>query len=169
MKLEDVKQAFNGCVSDENCQTILDLVEGKIEIDPTNIPEKFKGTIGWVDQCHSYPSQQELVMKALDDMIDGFGIEAIRGPDDPDKILATYVNTGDTYSSTVVYDLEKDEYVLTTWGDWYSGWIEEQNEENDTIQCGHCSHLTPNDREDWHNVICEQCQNYVDGKDGPGK
>lgn len=160
MKLEDVKSAFNECVSNENCRTILDLVEGKIEVDLRSHSEKFKGTANWVDQCHSYPSPQELVMSALNDMIDGFGIEAIRNPDNSDHILATYVNTGDTYSVTVVYDHERDEYVLTTWGDWYSGWIQEQCEENDTIQCGHCSHLTPK-AEDWRETICENCQNNV--------
>jgi len=160
MKLKDVKAAFNGCVSDENCQTILELVEGELELDSTRIPEKFEGTIKWVDQCFSPPGTQALTMSALNDMIEGHGIEAIRSPNDFDKIIATYINTGDTYSGTIVYDHEQDEYVLTTWGDWYEGWIQGQNEENDTVQCGHCSHLTPK-AEVWSDTICENCQNNV--------
>ena len=157
MKLKDVKAAFNGCVSDENCQTILELVEGELKLDSTRIPEKFKGTIKWVDQCFSPPGTQALTMSALNDMIEGHGIEAIRSPNDFDEIIATYINTGDAYSGTIVYD---HEYVLTTWGDWYEEWIQKQNEENDTVQCGHCSHLTPK-AEVWSDTICENCQNNV--------
>jgi hypothetical protein len=52
-----------------------------------------------------------------------FGTEPIR---DPDKGLdnywgdtvALYVNTGDTYNTTVVYDVERDLFYVTSWGDW---------------------------------------------------
>jgi hypothetical protein len=52
-----------------------------------------------------------------------FGVEPIR---DPDKGLdrywgdtvALYVNTGDPYNATVVYDVERDVFYCTDWGDW---------------------------------------------------
>jgi hypothetical protein len=176
----DVKAFFGDSVSDDNCVLIRLLCEGQLTIDKYNIPDLFPGTQRWVNQCHNYPSQQELVMSALNDLLEGFGIEAIRDPDDSDNIIATYVNMGDTYNGTIVYDMKEEQYVLTTWGDWYEGWINKQNEDNDTIQCGWCSHLTPfvnrdedkddpDDDDEWSMVICEQCGNYVDGKVGPGK
>ena len=173
----NVKEFFPN-LDDNTAETIRQLCEGETEIDKYNIPDQFKGTQKWVDQCHNYPSQQELVMSALNDLLDGFGVEAIRSPDDSDQIIGTYVNMGDTYNGTIVFDHENEQYVLTTWGDWYQGWIDEQNEENNTIQCGWCSHLTPftnrdedkddpEDDDDWRLVICEQCGNYVNGDVGP--
>jgi hypothetical protein len=173
MEVEEVQKFFSS-LSAEACQIIANLCNGDLEIDPLDIPEQFKGTAKWVAQCHNFPSRQELTMSALNDVIEGFGTEPIRPPNDSNTLLATYVNTGDTYSGTVVYDHEKEEYVLTTWGDWYSGWIDEQNAENGTIQCGWCSYLTPQiepdgygDTSNWRDTICENCGNYVDGREGP--
>ena len=30
----------------------------------------------------------------------------------------TYLNTGDTYNATLVYDVGEDELYVSTWGDW---------------------------------------------------
>ena len=48
------------------------------------------------------------------------GIEAIYQGDD--KPSCIYVNTGETYSLTALYDDRLAKFVVTTWGDW----IEEQ-------------------------------------------
>ena len=173
MDAATVKKFFTD-FDDSKAQLVADLCNGEIVIDPFNVDERFPKTAAWCRQCHNPPSQNELVLAALDDVLEGFGTEAIRQPDDSDNISATYVNMGDTYNATIVYDEEDETYELTTWGDWYEGWINAQNEENDTIQCGWCSHLTPanydeDKGETWHDVLCEQCGNYVDGAEGPKK
>jgi hypothetical protein len=52
-------------------------------------------------------------------MMDGFGVEYIRSSNDtvrtPDGL--DYVNMGDTYDLTLVYDHNKGKYVVTSWGD----------------------------------------------------
>lgn len=176
MDAATVKQFFTD-FDETKAQLVADLCNGEIVIDPFNVDERFPKTAAWCRQCHNPPSQNELVLAALDDVLEGFGTEAIRDPDDSDNIIATYVNMGDSYNATIVFDEEDETYVLSTWADWYEGWINSQNEENGTIQCGWCSHLTPNadgtedddgNEQSWSDTICEQCGNYVDGKPGPG-
>jgi hypothetical protein len=62
-------------------------------------------------------------MCALNELIGGFGVESIRLEGSWDSYYgdsaAEYINTGDTYSATIVHDLREDEYEFTTWGDWY--------------------------------------------------
>jgi len=172
MDAKTVKEFFSS-FNDEQAQLVADLCNGEITIDPFNVDERFPKTAAWCRQCYNPPSQNELILAALDDVIDGFGTEAIRDPDDSDNIIAEYVNTGDTYNGTIVFDHETSEYVLTTWGDWYEGWINEQNEENDTVQCGYCSHLTPlhfdDGESDWRETICEQCGRNVSNGELPVK
>jgi len=158
---ETVK-AFFSELSDDACKTIADLITGKIELDPDDIPERFEGTIRWLNQCHNYPNNDELIMSALNDTIEGFGIEGINDPDDSNNCIGSYVNTGDTYSGTVVLD-DDGNFHLTTWGDFYSGWIDEENAENDTIQCGWCSHLTPLATLPVPDDECPNCQNGTIG------
>ena len=59
------------------------------------------------------------VLRAADRMMDGFGVEYIRSSNDtvrtPDGL--DYVNMGDTYDLTLVYDHNKGKYVVTSWGD----------------------------------------------------
>ncbi len=66
-------------------------------------------------------------MEQINRLIEGHGVEAViysEGEglrtwmsDPSDRILALYVNTGDTYSPTVLWDARRDSVTLTTWGD----------------------------------------------------
>lgn len=62
------------------------------------------------------------VLAELDAHMGGYGIEAIRGEYHVDNyyydIVALYVNTGDTYNATVLYETEKERFLVTTMGDW---------------------------------------------------
>lgn len=63
------------------------------------------------------------IMEKFDRMLDGYGIEAVRGHDYQDSywgdILFLYVNMGDTYTKTVVYDTQMKRFVFSSWGDYY--------------------------------------------------
>ena len=57
----------------------------------------------------------------IDEIIDGHGVEAIRGAwvdNYYGDVVGLYVNTGDTYNNTVVYDTTEDRFDVTTMGDW---------------------------------------------------
>jgi len=62
------------------------------------------------------------VLFAVNKAIDGFGVEAINSEDAWSSYygnaVALYVNTGDTYSSSVVYDINKHQLYVTDYGEW---------------------------------------------------
>lgn len=58
----------------------------------------------------------------LNTALDGFGIEAIEGAEERSNyygnIVALYVNMGDTYDTTLLYDVPHRRFIQTSWGDW---------------------------------------------------
>lgn len=100
-------------------------------------------------------------MQDLNDLLGGFGVEPIRNPEDSDDIVAEYINTGDTYNTTILRDIETGEFLLTTWGDWLEEYENKVCAEQHKIRCGHCGSFTPNDRYDWRDVRCESCGRNV--------
>lgn len=72
--------------------------------------------------------------KALDEIneiIGGHGIEPINGDHHVSNyygdIVALYVNTGDTYNATVIYETEEGRFHVTTMGDWVEQFQETYN------------------------------------------
>lgn len=53
-------------------------------------------------------------MECINETIGGHGVEALGDNMEP---AALYVNTGDTYSPTLLYSYNSDTIRLTTWGD----------------------------------------------------
>ena len=70
----------------------------------------------WVSKCYNRPRYQERLDVAVNEVLEGYGSEAIfAGGLCP---VVTYVNMGDTYAVTLVYDYRRHEWLLTSWGDW---------------------------------------------------
>ena len=61
----------------------------------------------------------EKAMREADKILGGYGVEAVfeEGEYDGNPAM-TYINTGDTYNATLVYDVDEDELYVSTWGDW---------------------------------------------------
>ena len=64
----------------------------------------------------------DATMSLADELIEGHGIEAIRGDYQVDNyymdIVALYVNMGDTYNATLLYETDTGRFRVTTMGDW---------------------------------------------------
>lgn len=71
-----------------------------------------------------YRPAVEGVMEAIDHLLDTCGVEAIEYPDHGWRhhfwgdIAAVYCNTGDSYGGTVLFDVERQTFYVTTWADW---------------------------------------------------
>lgn len=66
----------------------------------------------------------QLKMAALNRVLEGFGVDSIIVPGSyVDNYWldnnGLYVNQGDTYSKTIVFDTENGNYICTSWGDFY--------------------------------------------------
>jgi len=80
----------------------------------------------WARQCYHDPRESsaayaECLMLALDRILEGAGVEALRGREPWDRyhgdVEATYVNFGDTYDTTVIYDCRHDRLSVGSVGD----------------------------------------------------
>lgn len=75
----------------------------------------------------------DIALDVVNKLFHGHGIESISGDYHVDRyyysIVALYVNFGDPYVPTLIYETDNDRFVLTTWGDWV-----ERNERKYKIQ-----------------------------------
>jgi len=85
-------------------------------IDGSKDPMEYDRVKQWVGQCFNMPSDNELIMAALDEVIDGYGTEAIFSADGLD-VRFSYVNMGDTYNTTIVYNHRGYSYHVACYGD----------------------------------------------------
>ena len=86
-------------------------------------PETVEATEDWVRQCFHRPRESELKMHALNALFDCHGVEAIHNERSyvdsyHGDIIATYLNTGDTYATTVLLESSTGRFVVTSYGDW---------------------------------------------------
>lgn len=96
-----------------NARLAWKLMKGRIS--PESI-EHFPKTHKWAMTCYNYPVFHELVMYALNEVLEGFGVEAIGDFDNyPPKLDFEYINKGDTYAPTIIR--HKGRYYLTSYGD----------------------------------------------------
>jgi hypothetical protein len=65
----------------------------------------------------------DAIMHAADVLLEGHGIEYIR--DASGSAVAGYVNTGATYATTLLYDIERDAFEVTSYGDWVEAYEKE--------------------------------------------
>lgn len=75
-------------------------------------------------------------MEFANEALDGHGVEAIAGDDyQVDKYwmdtVLLYVNLGDTYDTTILYDTENAEFSVGSWGDFMEAWEEEGEDDED--------------------------------------
>ena len=81
-------------------------------------PEQFPETCRWLLHACRYrdPSKVDLALRCVDEIIYGYGVEAIFEQDAMQPVLS-YVNTGDAYNPTICYRHDIHRFVLSCWGD----------------------------------------------------
>lgn len=92
-------------------------------LNDTLDPKTVEATEYWSRQCYHQPRESELKMHALNALFGLYGVEAIQAEGEwvdsfYHDIIATYLNTGDSYALTVVLDSSTGEFLLTSWGDY---------------------------------------------------
>lgn len=104
--VETLADAFGA----DAARKVRDVLTGKVE--PS---EASDACAAWERACYHRPPWSERAEKACDQFIGGFGVEAIRNCDG--DIIAGYINTGDTYAATLLFNYERGTVRVTTLGD----------------------------------------------------
>ena len=109
--IETIKDLLN--ITIDQATQVKGVIEGTI--DPFN----FKSVDKWIDQCYHFPNKAELKLKAINEIIGGYGLEYIQHVTDSFKNLQglNYVNMGDTYTNTVIFDYKLNSFRLCSYGD----------------------------------------------------
>ena len=72
------------------------------------------------NNCKNYGIDK--CMELANDLLRGYGVEPLRASDHFDNywgdIVALYVNMGDTYTQTILCDVETGNFYGCSWGDW---------------------------------------------------
>ena len=114
-------QLLAGFCEMHNAERIFRMIRG--EESPQTVPE----VQVWISECYGTPDRNELIMYAANVLIGGHGVEA-HFPDENPHPRFTYVNRGDTYDPTLIFDLETHKYSVTSWGDYWQHIVESEEE-----------------------------------------
>jgi hypothetical protein len=103
----------------------------KNEIPVTN----YKAVNNWVNQCYNKPSNKELKLCAVNEVLRGYGTESISHEaiyinSYYGNIVASYVNFGDTYINTVLLDHDSGKFTIMSWGDYYEKYLMKYDKNN---------------------------------------
>lgn len=101
-------------ISAETANIVRGLIRGEIR---TLDSERFPRANAYFASCYNRPSRLARIMECLNEVLGMGGVEAIGevqmyGPP------AEYLNAGDTYAATLVFDRLVGNFKLTSWGDW---------------------------------------------------
>lgn len=101
-------------ITPEQADTVRGLIRGEIR---TRDAEKFPRSNAYFSKCFHEPRRLDRILACLDECLGTHGVEALGdvrtyGPP------AEYLNTGDTYAATILFDHLAGNFKLTSWGDW---------------------------------------------------
>lgn len=79
--------------------------------------ERVPGTEAYVRQMYSSPYdsamwRRTVMLHAVDQLVGGFGVEPLGPVDMREGPPFEYINFGDTYATTLIYDRDKDELFI---------------------------------------------------------
>jgi len=98
----------------EQIETVNYILNGTIET------RTFSTVREWIDVCFYEPCSDELKMHAINQVLEGYGIEAVRTTKWKNgfwcDVLCTYINMGDSYIPTVIHH-RKHGYMVASIGD----------------------------------------------------
>jgi hypothetical protein len=98
----------------EQIETVNYILNGTID------PRTFPMVREWIDACFNEPCSDELKMHAINQALEGYGIESVRTSKWKNghccDILCTYVNMGDSYIPTVIHH-RKHGFMIASIGD----------------------------------------------------
>lgn len=90
----------------------------------------------WEEYAKDEPTVDDVMTRA-NEMLGGFGVESLESEyayvsSYFQNIIALYVNMGETYNNTLIFDTEREEFLISSWGDFFESWeVENQDKDED--------------------------------------
>ena len=93
------------------------------------------GAFGPPRGSEDMPSSDDVLARA-NEIMGGFGVESIECANcQVDRfyygIVLLYVNKGDTYSTTLLYDTDEENFSIGSWGDWFEAHEAKKHQEDE--------------------------------------
>ena len=122
---KEIRKAFPD-LDDEAVKELVEVLERPDKVDAENKSH-------WDD---AYLRAVDKAMEEANEILGGHGVEAVPGEGaDNGKYwrdtIALYVNLGDTYDTTVMYDTETEEFFVGSWGDFLEEWEKDQEDDDE--------------------------------------
>jgi len=133
---EEEEEVLEESVSEPN--DARDILEGLcpyMQHEGHDVPRESARIARMIAGVRGDSDRADKVLEEVNRLVDGHGIEAIRDENANDRyygdVVALYVNMGDTYDTTLIYDTETHEFQVTSWGDWCEAYESERDSEGD--------------------------------------
>jgi len=102
-------------ITPEQADTVRGLIRGEIR---TKDVTRFPLANGYFARCYNPPDRLTRILECLNEVLETHGVECLGevrtyGPP------AEYLNAGDTYTATLLFDHIADNFKLTSYGDWF--------------------------------------------------
>jgi len=136
MKATDIAKVFD--VSLDDAKLALKIVNWKVK--PTELPDRLPKTCDQYKYLDTdrFGADCSCRLDALDELLGTFGVEPIRTTEHIDRYWfdcrACYLNTGDTYNTTILFDTKKERFYLTSWGDFVESLDGKKDDNGDPIE-----------------------------------
>lgn len=147
MKLSEILRTFNETVDEERAKKVLSIVARFNKKHPSPYWEANRlqghpsqqskaplevslGAFATKNPGIEEPKGLELdeVLDYLDNLLETYGVEPLNHERAWDSYfgnaIALYLNRGETYTGTLLYSVEEDKILLTSWGDYLEQWEE---------------------------------------------
>ena len=98
----------------ETAKTLRGLARGEIRITGN---AAFPVTNQWIADCYHKPRRIDLILSAMNEAAETYGVEAFNTRGDQLHAIAEYLNTGDSYGTTLLFRHDTGTFRLTSWGD----------------------------------------------------
>jgi len=110
MKVEEYAKRLN--VDLTVAQQVRDIITGALD------PETLEGGAARVAECYNRPAKYDIKLHAINKLIEGFGVEYVAHIDDTqhESQGLDYVNLGDSYTCTVIFDHLESKFVVADIG-----------------------------------------------------
>jgi len=111
MNIKELAEYLN--ITEKQAKDIKGIIKGTLD------PLGFESVSTWVNQCYNMPSKLELKLCAINEVLEGFGVEYIEHINDTftEVYGLDYINLGDTYIPTVIYNHSRNCWHYRSWGD----------------------------------------------------